>query len=119
MRGRPGISGGTPFQGVPPGRRASSQLWVACENGGMRPELSANDAALHTKSQPGLGDLAAEFFLSLGISEERYRSAKAALYLDPKCGCADRRRWLNELGGQLGVDGIVVKMARWMDRGRG
>ena len=68
--------------------------------------------------KPGLGDLAGEFFSSLGISEERYKAAKAALHLDPKCGCADRRKWLNELGEQLGVDGIVVKMARWMDRGR-
>jgi hypothetical protein len=67
----------------------------------------------------GLGDMAGEFFASLGITEERYKSVKVALHLDPKCNCADRRRWLNEMGQQLGVDGVVMKMARWMDRGKG
>lgn len=70
------------------------------------------------KPKPGLGDLAGEFFSSLGVTEERYKAAKVALYLDPKCGCADRRRWLNELGKQLGIDGTVAKMARWLDQRR-
>jgi hypothetical protein len=67
----------------------------------------------------GLGDLAEDFFKSLGITEERYQAVKVALHLDPKCNCADRKRWLNEVGAQLGVDGVVMKMARWMDRGKG
>lgn len=78
---------------------------------------------MHQQSPPadkmGLGDLAEQFFKSLGITEERYASVKVALHLDPKCNCADRRRWLNEVGQKLGVDGVVMKMARWMDRGKG
>lgn len=76
---------------------------------------------MDTDSQPpppdrGLGDLAESFFKSLGITEERYRSVKVKLHLDPNCNCADRKRWLNEVGAKLGVDGVVVKLARWMDR---
>ena len=78
------------------------------------PKRSENRAA-----KPGLGDLAEDFFKSLGITEERYKSVKVALHLDPKCNCADRRRWLNEVGEKLGVDGVVMKMARWMDRRKG
>ena len=67
----------------------------------------------------GLGDLAGDFFASLGITEERYIAAKVVLHLDPTCNCADRRMWLNEMGQKLGVDGVVVKMAQWMDRRKG
>jgi len=66
---------------------------------------------------PGVGDLAARFFASLGVTEERYKAVKVAWHLDPKCNCADRRRWLNDMGRQLGVDGVIVKMAKWMDQG--
>jgi len=69
--------------------------------------------------KPGLGDLAADFFASLGITEERYKAVKVVLHLDPNCRCADRRRWLNEMGQKLGVDGVVLKMAQWMDRRKG
>jgi hypothetical protein len=79
-------------------------------------ELSPN-AAADLGDAPGLGDLAEAFFKSLGVTEDRYRAVKVKLHLDPKCKCADRRRWLNEVGAKLGVDGVVVKLARWMDRG--
>lgn len=69
-----------------------------------------------TPPAPGLGDLAAQFFASLGITEDRYQAVKVAWHLDPKCKCADRRRWLNEMGAELGVDGVVVKLAQWLDR---
>ena len=75
------------------------------------------DAA--TKDErPGLGDLAGAFFASVGVTEERYRAAKSALGLDPECNCDARKKWLNEMGHRLGVDGVVVKMAAWMDRRR-
>ena len=67
-------------------------------------------------TKPGLGDLAEAFFKSLGITEERYKAVKVKLHLDPHCNCADRKKWLNEMGAKLGVDGVVVKMAKWMDR---
>jgi hypothetical protein len=67
---------------------------------------------------PGLGDLAEAFFKSLGITEERYRSVKVALELDPNCGCAERKKWLNAMGAKLGVNSVIAKMAAWMDRGR-
>jgi hypothetical protein len=85
---------------------------------GGEPTLTDDDAQRTPLAAPGLGDLAAEFFTSLGITEERYRSVKVKLHLDPKCNCADRRRWLNEVGAKLGVDGVVLKLAKWMD-GRG
>jgi hypothetical protein len=75
---------------------------------------SENVAALPT----GLGDLAEAFFKSVGITEQRYRSVKVTLHLDPKCNCADRKKWLNEMGKRLGVDSVVMKMAQWMDRRR-
>lgn len=64
----------------------------------------------------GLGDLAESFFKSLGVTEDRYRAVKVKLHLDPHCNCADRKRWLNDVGAKLGVNGVVAKMARWMDR---
>ena len=69
-------------------------------------------------SEPGLGDLAKAFFKSVGVTEERYRAAKEALGLDPTCRCDDRRKWLNAMGHRLGVDGVVLRMARWMDRSK-
>ncbi len=85
---------------------------------GLHQPASDDSPQAAPEPKPGLGDLAGEFFVSLGISEDRYKAAKAVIYLDPTCGCADRRKWLNELGEQLGVDGIIVKMARWIDRGQ-
>jgi hypothetical protein len=67
----------------------------------------------------GLGDLAEAFFKSMGVTEDRYKAVKVQLHLDPHCNCADRKRWLNEVGAQLGVDGVVMKMAKWMDRRKG
>jgi hypothetical protein len=74
------------------------------------------DAPPVRAQQRGLGDLAEQFFKSLGITEERYKAVKVAMHLDPKCNCADRRRWLNDVGKELGVDGVVLKLAKWMDR---
>jgi hypothetical protein len=68
--------------------------------------------------EPGLGDLAESFFKSLGITEDRFRAVKVKLHLDPNCNCADRKRWLNDVGAKLGVNGVVAKMARWMDRNK-
>jgi hypothetical protein len=79
------------------------------------PSLS-DDAPVADAEKRGLGDLAEQFFQSLGITEERYKAVKVAMHLDPKCNCADRRRWLNEVGKELGVDGVVLKLAKWMDR---
>lgn len=73
----------------------------------------------HPPTPPGLGDLAELFFESLGITQERYRAVKVKLHLDPTCRCEDRKRWLNEVGAKLGVDGVVLKMAAWMDRREG
>jgi hypothetical protein len=77
--------------------------------------MSKPDANSNAPPAPGLGDLAERFFASLGITEERYQAAKAAWHLDPKCNCADRKRWLNETGAKLGIDGVVVKLAKWLD----
>ena len=88
----------------------------------MASEKQSNGDELARVPQPGkrgLGDLAGEFFASLGITEERYKAVKVALYLDPNCNCADRKKWLNEMGQKLGVDGVVLKMAKWMDRRKG
>jgi hypothetical protein len=82
-------------------------------------ENSGGDRSKADAESPGLGDLAEAFFKSLGITEERYQAVKVALHLDPKCNCADRKRWLNEVGAQLGVSSVVVKMAQWMDRRKG
>jgi hypothetical protein len=90
---------------------------VRCDNGCMSSDPSlSDDASVADAEKRGLGDLAEQFFHSLGITEERYKAVKVAMYLDPKCNCADRRRWLNEVGKELGVDGVVLKLAKWMDR---
>ena len=86
--------------------------------------MRGNDVTQGAESQPppakrGLGDLAGDFFAAMGVTEERYKAAKVVLHLDPKCNCADRRKWLNEMGQKLGVDGVVMKMAKWMDRRKG
>lgn len=86
-----------------------------------RSELESENGGADTRGlgDAGLGDVAEAFFKSLGITEERYQAVKVALHLDPKCNCADRKRWLNEVGAALGVNGVVVKMAQWMDRRKG
>jgi hypothetical protein len=81
-------------------------------------QSTKGQATIGVSPPHGLGDLAEAFFKSVGITEDRYRAVKVKLHLDPKCNCADRRRWLNEVGAKLGVDGVVVKLARWMDRQR-
>jgi hypothetical protein len=86
-------------------------------NSSQHSESNAGDG-LQPALPPGLGDLAEAFFSSLGITEERYRAVKVALELDPKCNCAERKKWLNAVGAQLGVNGVVAKMAAWMDRGK-
>jgi hypothetical protein len=99
---------------------------AGCENAGMNGsdenvshESPDNDRqAVAPPTKPGLGDLAEAFFTSLGITEERYRAVKVALELDPTCGCAERKKWLNAMGAKLGVNSVVAKMAAWMDRGR-
>lgn len=82
----------------------------------MENKQSTNGQEARDESPPGLGDLAEAFFKSVGITEDRYQAVKVKFHLDPDCNCADRRRWLNEVGAKLGVDGVVVKLARWMDR---
>ena len=64
----------------------------------------------------GLGDLAGEFFATLGVTEERYKAAKLALHLDPNCGCSGRRAWLNAMGEKLGVNGAAGRVAGWLKR---
>jgi len=96
-------------------------MWIMARS---EPESENSEGKQPAAGRPGLGrlglgDLAEDFFKSLGITEERYKSVKVTLHLDPKCNCADRKRWLNEVGAKLGVDGVVVKMAQWMDRRKG
>jgi hypothetical protein len=89
-----------------------------CETAFMKDNDSTSDDSEPDAVAPkvGLGDLAEAFFKSLGVTEERYKAVKVKLHLDPNCNCADRKKWLNEVGAQLGVDGVVMKMAKWMDR---
>lgn len=51
----------------------------------------------------GVGDRLAAALKKLGVTEERYAAAKAAIGLPPTCGCKERREWLNRLGDWLGV----------------
>jgi|SRR3972149_6270630 len=90
-----------------------------CQNVIMDAKERTSEDLARPAAKPGLGDLAEEFFRSVGITQERYQAVKVALHLDPHCGCADRKKWLNEMGQKLGVDGVVVKMAQWMDRRKG
>lgn len=89
-----------------------------CENPVMKDTDSTRDKLEPDAAAPevGLGNLAEAFFKSLDITEERYRAVKVKLHLDPHCNCADRKKWLNEVGAQLGVDSVVMKMAKWTDR---
>ena len=82
-------------------------------------QVGTDSAAERAPEKPGLGDLTEGFFMSLGITQERYLAVKAAIGLDPECNCDARKKWLNELGGRLGVDGVVLKMSRWLDRRKG
>jgi hypothetical protein len=84
-----------------------------------KPKSEADSQREPPPVKRGLGDLAGDFFAALGITEERYKAVKVALHLDPNCNCADRRKWLNEMGEKLGVDGVVMKMAKWMDQRKG
>lgn len=63
--------------------------------------------------RPGLGDMAERFFAAIGITEERYKSAKEKLRLDPNCGCSERKKWLNRMGEELGVDSLIAKFGEW------
>lgn len=50
-----------------------------------------------------LGSLVANGLAKLGITKSRYVAAKRKLGLAPKCGCAARKRWLNEIGKYFGI----------------
>ena len=61
----------------------------------------------------GLGDLVGQFFESVGVTKERYKSAKQAVGLPPTCNCDARKEWLNKLGDTLGINGAADRLAGW------
>jgi hypothetical protein len=62
----------------------------------------------------GLGDLAAEFFASLGVTPKTYQATKESLHLPGGCGCDKRKRLLNAVGEKLGVNEAAAAMANWL-----
>lgn len=62
----------------------------------------------------GVGDLAAEFFATLGITPERYQAVKESLNLPDECGCDKRKRLLNALGEKLGINEAAAAMTAWL-----
>lgn len=44
-----------------------------------------------------MGDRVEQLMQSLGITEDRYRAAKALFGLPPTCHCAARKEWLNNV----------------------
>jgi hypothetical protein len=67
-------------------------LWEAGKGPGQFPRV-----------KPGLGDMVASGLAAVGITPERYQSAKAAVGLKRPCGCLKRKQKLNELGRKLGI----------------
>lgn len=53
--------------------------------------------------QPGLGDRVAAVLHKVGITEDGYVEAKAAIGLKKTCNCGRRQRKLNEIGRKLGI----------------
>jgi len=53
------------------------------------------------KRPPGLGDRLAAGLAWFGVTPSRYVRWKAFLGFAPKCGCHNRRRWLNEFPARL------------------
>ncbi len=45
----------------------------------------------------GLGDWVERQLKKIGVTEDRWGEAKAMVGLDPSCGCATRRAWLNKV----------------------
>lgn len=83
----------------------------------VTPELQpARPRSLWTEpaSQSGLGDLAQQFFASLGVTEESYRAKKKELGFDPNCNCKERKEWLNRMGEEFGVNRAASRMAEWL-----
>jgi hypothetical protein len=62
----------------------------------------------------GLGELVGEFFSLFGVTEERYKNAKAAVGLDPACGCSERKAWLDAVGESLGINSAADDFAHWL-----
>jgi hypothetical protein len=62
----------------------------------------------------GLGDLAAEFFASLGVTPETYQATKESLHLLGGCRCDRRKRLLNAVGERLGINDAAAAMANWL-----
>ena len=52
---------------------------------------------------PGLGDHVAAGLHKIGITQERYTRAKAAVGLKRKCGCSKRQKMLNKMGRKMGI----------------
>jgi hypothetical protein len=51
----------------------------------------------------GLGDMVEAGLKAVGITEERYKGAKAAVGLKGDCNCGKRKAKLNEIGKKIGI----------------
>jgi hypothetical protein len=56
----------------------------------------------------GLGDMVAAGLHKIGLTPDRYRRAKAAIGLKPKCRCPERQARLNALGRKIGIGANTV-----------
>lgn len=73
-----------------------------------------SEASAQRSTRIGIGDLTAEFFATLGITEDRYIAVKNALHLSTTCGCAARKQWLNAVGEKLGINDAASAMVEWL-----
>lgn len=82
----------------------------------LGPAAQLDRAPAHASSFPtvvGAGDVLESFFESLGITKDRYKNAKRALYLDPSCNCAARKEFINKMGEELGLGRVLRKYIAW------
>lgn len=50
-----------------------------------------------TRKQQGWGDYTEALLKKIGVTEDRYKAAKEAVGLAPKCNCDKRKAWLNKV----------------------
>lgn len=61
---------------------------------------NCGDVAAHAP-RPGLGDRTEAALKRVGITTDRYKALKKRLGLQPRCGCAARKAWLNRVAAWL------------------
>lgn len=71
------------------------------------PLVRKRDKRRAKRQTPQLGDVVEKSLKFLGVTPERYVAFKAKFGAAPTCGCASRKRWLNDFSREFGGERVA------------